>query len=331
MSEIGFRHPMFLLLAVPWCVFAYMYFFRGWRYRSSAIALSSPGLLPEKVSWRAMTYPYLPLLRFSSVLLLILALAGPGRGITITSINNNGIDIMIAMDVSGSMMGEDFKPKNRLTVAKDNIRDFVSDRKTDRIGMVVFAGEAYLQCPLTVEYGIISDIIEEIDEKTVTENGTAMGDAIALAASRMIESRTASRIILLLTDGMNNTGSMDPETAAGLCRDSGIRIYCVGIGKKGVPVPYPSGIPGFKRYMRSDLDEETLEKVSSITGGRFYNAENSDALRLAIGDINALEKSTVQARTWQEFHDGFSYFLVCAAFLFFIEIILRSAVYRKIP
>lgn len=331
MSEIGFRHPLFLLVIIPWCLMVYMYYFRGWRYRYSAIALPSSGLLPAGKSWRSRTYPYLSALRFISILLLILAMAGPGRGITFTSVSNNGIDIMIVLDVSGTMTGEDFTPRNRLAVAKDVVRDFISVRKTDRIGMVVFAGEAYLQCPLTVEYGIISDIVDDINEKTVTERGTALGDAIALAASRMVDSKAKSRILLLLTDGMNNTGSMDPGTAANLCAGTGIRIYSIGIGKKGVPVPYPTGIPGMKRYIRSDLDDETLKKISEVTGGRFYNVENSDALRSSMNDINTLEKSRVKAKTWQEFHDGFSYFLVTAAVLFFLEIFLKSAVYRKIP
>lgn len=269
MTQFEFKNPYFLYLLIPYAVMVIWYLYRRLYRASSAVAVSSEALFPVHKSIRTRTYRFMPLLRFIAIFCLIVSLARPGKGVHYSSIKNLGIDIMIALDVSGSMRGEDFQPKNRLAVAKQVVKDFVGKRGSDRIGMVVFAGEAYLQCPLTVEHNMIKDIVDEVDFGTVSVDGTAIGDALALSASRMMESKAKSKVILLITDGMNNRGAMDPETAAQTCRDLDIKIYSVGIGREGrVPVSNPQAFFG-KSYIMSHFDPEILEKASEMTGGSF--------------------------------------------------------------
>ncbi|MBN1533118.1 MAG: VWA domain-containing protein [Spirochaetes bacterium] len=332
MGQIEFKNPLFLLLLVPYAAMAAWYLYGRLFNRESAFAASSERVLKRRDSFRSLTYRFLPILRFAAILLLILAVARPGRGIDYSSVKNLGIDIMIALDASGSMQGEDFQPNNRLAVAKQVIKDFVSKRKSDRVGMVVFAGEAYLQCPLTVERQMVMDITDEIDFDSVPVDGTAIGDALALATSRMLESKARSKIILLLTDGVNNKGKIDPDTAAKTAAEMGIKVYCVGIGSDGlVPYPSPQGIFFGKNYLRNQFDETGLREIAKVTGGKFYRATSSGVLWENIRDIDRLERSEVEARVYHEFYDKFHLFLVAGIILFLLEVILRSAVYRKIP
>lgn len=331
MSYLEFRNPYVLLLLIPYFTLIVLYiYFRIYR-REASFEVSSSKLIAKRATFRTATYKGLVGLKFLAILMLIIALARPGRGIDYTSVNDYGIDIMICLDVSGSMMGEDFQPDNRLAVAKRVVKDFILKRQHDRIGMVVFAGEAFLQSPLTTEKSIIADMIDEIDFDSVPVDGTAIGDAIALAASRMTDSTAASRMILLLTDGMNNRGEIDPETAASLCKGMDIKVYTIGIGKEG-EVTYPSGSAFFgKRKLTNHFDERGLRKISEVTGAKFYRAESSGVLWQNITDIDRLEKSIVETKVYHEFYDRFGLFLLLATIFFFMEIILRSLIYRKIP
>jgi Ca-activated chloride channel family protein len=331
MWHLDFKSPWMLLLLIPWAAALFLFLFRRLYNRETAVAVSSSSVIRTRKSIRAGTYRFLPVLRFAALLFLIIALSRPGKGVSFSSVKNLGIDIMIAMDLSGSMRGEDFEPRNRLEVSKQVVRDFIALRKSDRIGLVVYAGEAYLQCPLTLEHRIISDIVNEVDFGTVHADGTAIGDAIALSASRLIESRAKSKIIILLTDGRHNTGQMDPETAAKAAAEMGIKIYAVGIGTKGKPVPYPTGIPLVKQYMMEDLDDETLKNVSDATGGKYFNATSRGVFWQNIKDIDRLEKSTVEMKQYHEFYDRFQWFLIAAMACFFCEVLLRSVFYRKMP
>jgi Ca-activated chloride channel family protein len=324
-----FKHPFVLLLLIPYGVMVFWYVYGRLCRRGAAVAVSSRSILKERRTFRTITYPYMPALRFLAILSLIIALARPGRGLDYSSVKNQGIDIMIALDLSPSMLGEDFQPRNRLAVAKQVVRDFITRRTADRIGMVVFSGEACLQCPLTMEHDIIADILDDVDFSSVGVDGTAIGDALALAASRMMEGAARSRIILLITDGVNNRGDIDPETAAKTCGELGIKIYSVGIGKDG-RVPYPGGVFG-RQYVMNQFNPETLRNASSITGGRFYRAESGGVLWENIRDIDMLEKSEIDVKRYHEFHDSFQVFLMIATALFLAEILARSLLYRKIP
>ena len=332
MAGFEFKDPWFLLLLFPLAGMIAFYYLKSLQHRGAAIAVSSETIVARHRSFRVIAYRFLPALRFLSILFLIVALARPGRGVEYTSIKNLGIDIMVVLDASDSMMGEDFEPDNRLEVAKRVVRDFVRRRKSDRIGMVVFSGDAYLQCPLTLEHRMIEDIIGDIDFETVEEEGTAIGEALALAASRMTDSHAKGKMVLLLTDGVNNRGSIDPETAARMCAQAGIRVYTVGIGREGM-VPYPGGrgIFGFKRYERNQFDEAALRKISEITDGRFYRAASSGVLWENVKEIDRLEKSEVEMKVYRDFFDRFGVFLLLSMAIFFIEIFLRSVVLRKIP
>lgn len=332
MSNIEFRFPFFLLLLIPYAGIIVYYFYGRISRRRASIPLSSSSIVKKRTSFRTATYHYLDYLRFASLLLLIIALAAPGRGVTYSSVKNTGIDIMVALDLSLSMQGKDFQPDNRLEVAKRVVNGFIQKRVNDRVGLVVFGVDAYLQSPLTVEHQIITDIVEELDFDSVDGRGTAVGDAIALAASRMIDSKAKSKIVLLITDGENNRGEIDPETAAKSCAEMGIKVYTVGIGKEGrIPYPNPAGRMFPDQYVNSSFDVKELQKIAEVTGAKFYRAESTGVFWENINDIDRLEKSEVDIRTWHEFNDRSGPFLIAGIVLFFLEILLRSVVYRKVP
>lgn len=328
----GFKYPFFLLFLIPYFVYLYFYIFRGYGRSDASVAVSSQQIIKKRESIRTRTYPYLGYARFISVFLLIIALAAPGRNISYTSIKNRGIDIMIALDLSGSMRGEDFQPDNRLEVAKRVVSDFISKRSNDRIGLVVFAGNSYLQCPLIVDHEIIRDIVTDLDFNSVEEDGTAIGDAVALAASRMTGPGSEGKIILLITDGVNNRGEIDPETAAKTCSDMNIKVYTVGIGKEGkVPYPNPAGPMWPKQYLYNQFNEESLKSIAETTGGVYFRAESAGVFTASMEQINRLEKSENDVKVYNEFDDRSGVFLVSAILIFFLEITLRSLFYRKLP
>ena len=332
MEHFAFKYPFFLLLLVPLAVYVYFYIFRGAGRRSSAIAVPSSDILKKRESIKTKTYPYLGYLRLVSVFILIIALAAPGRKITCTSIKNRGLDIIIALDLSGSMRGEDFQPDNRLTVAKRVVSDFIEKRQNDRIGLVVFAGDAYLQSPLTVDHEIIKEILAELDFDTVDEDGTAIGDALALSASRMMEGKAKGKMILLITDGVNNRGEIDPETAAKTCSGLNIKVYTVGIGRDGdVPYPNPAGPLFPKQLVRNQFNEESLKETAESTGGVYFRADSTGVFTTSMEKIDKLEKSDVDLKVYHEFDDRSGWILVAGVALFFIEILLRSLFYRKLP
>jgi Ca-activated chloride channel family protein len=332
MGNLEFRFPWFLLLFIPYAGIISWYFYGKISRRRAALPVSSASIIKKSESFRTRTYGYVDYLRFASLFFLIIALAAPGRGVNYSSIKNTGIDIMIALDLSLSMQAKDFQPDNRLEVAKRVLGSFVQKRRSDRIGLVVFGVDSYLQSPLTVEHEIITDIVGELDFDSVDGRGTAIGDAIALAASRMIDSKAKSRIVLLITDGENNRGEIDPETAAKSCAEMGIKVYTVGIGKEGrVPYPNPAGPMFPDQYVNSSFNVTELQKIADVTGAKFYRAESTGVFWENINDIDRLEKSEVDIRTWHEFYDRSGGFLIAGLALFFLEILLRSVVYRKVP
>ena len=331
MESLGFKYPYFLLLLVPLFIYIYLYIFRGAGKGRLTIPASSSDIIKKRESIKTRTYPYIIYLRFIAIFFLIMALAAPGKHITYTSIKSYGIDIIITLDLSGSMSGEDFKP-NRLEAAKSVVLDFINKRQGDRIGLVVFAGNAYLQSPLTVDHEIIKEIISDLDFDSVDEDGTAIGDALALAASRLTDSKAKSKLILLITDGVNNRGEIDPETAAQVCADMNIKIYSVGIGKDGlVEYPNPAGSIFPKQKLLNQFNGESLEKISEITGGVYFRADSSGLFSASMEDIDKLEKSNADVKVYNEFDDRSRWILIVGISLFFIEIILRSLFYRKLP
>lgn len=330
MASFEFHNPWFLLLFAPLAVTAFFYY-KGKVWQNGAVIdLPWHGLARLKGNWKSRIFPWLSVLRFLSASLLIVALARPGTGIQSQVVETMGIDIVMALDVSGSMRAEDFEPSNRLQVAKEVLRDFVSRRQGDRLGMVVFAGSAWLQCPLTLEHEMVTSLIDEIDFDSVDIDGTAIGDAITLAAARLMDRDSKSRVILLVTDGMNTRGRIDPLTAAQACADMGIKIYTVGIGQEG-RVPMPSrGIFG-QRFIENHFDEKTMQEVSEMTGGKFYRATSAGVFWEKVKEIDRLEKNRAQVKEYYQFSDSFQWWLYAAMGFFFLELFIRNIIIRKVP
>ncbi len=325
-----FASPVFLwlLLLVPLLVYLA---FR--RKREAAIKFSDITLLRgAKESPRARRRKWLPILRLIAVTFFIFALARPQSGKKTTEVTSEGIDIMLVLDISSTMKSEDFKPQNRLYVAKEVIKDFVKDRQNDRIGLVIFAGQAFTQCPLTLDYGVLLTFLDQVDFGMV-EDRTAIGMGLATAVNRLRDSKAKSRIIILLTDGINNTGEIDPQTAADIAHALGIRVYTIGVGKPG-KAPYPIEDPVFGKryiYMDNELDEAQLTKIAEITGGKYFRAKTEDMLKNVYDQISQLEKTKVKIKEYLQYDEHFPYLLMLGAIALLLELILRETLLRRLP
>jgi Ca-activated chloride channel family protein len=306
--------------------------------------LKGPALLYSSVSrlkglkGGAVGLASLPvILRYAALVLFILALARPQQGIAETRVNTEGVDIQLAVDLSDSMRAEDFhwqgRRENRLFVVKKVLEDFIDMRRGDRLGLTVFGETAWTQCPLTLDHGTLKTILEGLNIGDVPENQTAIGLAIASAAERLKDSEAKSKVIVLLTDGRNNVETLSPSAAAEAARALGIRIYAVGAGKKG-PVPFPfQNVFGEIYYekVEIDLDEDTLNSVADITGGRFFRAEDTEALREVYEEIDQLEKTEIESYAYYEYSDVFRGLLLGGLGLLLIEIFLSHTRLRRLP
>ncbi|MGQ9678923.1 MAG: VWA domain-containing protein [bacterium] len=293
MWHFAHRGYFVLLLLVP-----LLWWWERQRQRS-ALRFSDTSLLPNPGVLEQML-TRLPLGFYSLALVfLTFALARPQKGRQFEELQTQGIDIMLCLDISGTMQAADFLPKNRLTVAKERAKEFVSRRAGDRIGLVIFAATSLTQCPLTLDHKVLTDILDRVDFG-ILEDGTAIGMGIASATARLKDSKAREKVIVLLTDGRNNTGDIDPLTAAQTAAALGVKIYTIGVGSKG-PVPFPVDDPLFgRRYVQVevDLDPVTLEKVAEITGGKFFLATDPDALKRVYEEIDRLEPTTFKTRRY---------------------------------
>ncbi len=325
-----FRHPvffsLFLFLPVIW------YF--GYRRRTDPALLFStidPFQGPF-TSWRILGNRMLPILRILIFSLFIIALARPAKATQERDLQTKGIDIVISLDISGSMLAEDFKPENRLAVAKQEAIKFIRERLNDRIGLVVFAKDAFTQCPLTLDHDILVSLLNEIQIGMIPD-GTAIGMGLATAVNRLRESDAKSKVIILITDGANNAGKIDPVTAAELAKTFGIKVYTICIGRGGL-VPFPVNDPLFgKRYVQANvaIDEFVLKRIADITGGVFFRARDPKALSEIYSRINQLEKSEVKVKEYLNYEELFPYFLMVALLLLLLEVSLKNSVLLRIP
>lgn len=261
----------------------------------------------------------------------IVALARPQTGVTSETILTEGIDIILAMDVSSSMLAEDLEP-NRLEAAKAVAAQFVQGRRNDRIGLVAFAGEAYTQAPLTVDYGVIISLLSEL-EMGMIEDGTAVGMGLATAVKRLQASNAESKVVVLLTDGRSNRGEIGPTTAAQMAQALGVRVYTIGAGTQGTArVPVDDPLRG-RRYvnMRVDLDEPTLRNVAELTGGRYFRATDRESLEAIYAEIDELETTEIQVEDFTRFGERFPPILGAGLLLLFLEIGLGQTALRKLP
>jgi len=271
-------------------------------------------------------------LRVLALALLIIAFARPQSGHTEEEVTAEGIDIMLAVDISSSMLAEDFKPRNRITVAKMVAGDFIRGRHNDRIGLVIFSGQSYTQVPLTLDYGVLLNLLNQVKVGMI-EDGTAIGMALANAVNRLRNSRAKSKVIILLTDGRNNRGEIDPITAAQLAEAMGIRVYTIGVGKRGEAL-YPIEDPLFgKRYVRMpvQIDEDVLKRVAQITGGRYFRATNKSGLEQIFREIDQLEKTKIEVKSFTRYRELFENYLYVALGLVLVEVVLANTKLRKLP
>jgi Ca-activated chloride channel family protein len=265
------------------------------------------------------------LLRNLVLLGLVVALARPRSGARAEDVSSEGINIVIAFDISSSMLAQDFQPQNRLEVARDKVKQFVAMRRSDRIGVVAFSGEALTQVPLTTDYPVVTQAINNMQPGQL-EDGTAIGTAIATAALRLKDAPGASRVMVLLTDGVNNRGSIDPRTAARAAAAVGIRIYAIGVGTEGMaPVPVGRGLFGLRYEMRPvEIDDALLTEVARFTGGRYFRARDAAALDRITREIDRLERSPLQTRTYVRFTELFRWPLLLAMVALAGEMLLRA-------
>ncbi len=330
-------NPYYLLLFLTWIPIIWLYIRREVKSRP-AITFSDVSLFKDlPVSFKVRTRHIVFILRLLATGLFIIALARPQKGRSEQEITTRGVDILLTLDVSTSMKALDFKPRNRLHVAKETIKNFIQMREHDRIGLVVFAGRSYTKSPLTLDYNVISTFLDDIRFGEI-EDGTAIGTALATAASRLKESDAKSRIIILLTDGASNRGEITPMVAAQAAAKLGIKIYTIGIGKAG-KIPYPmeyqnpwTGKTQIKVEMvESDLDEQTLVDIANETGGQFFRAQNSKELESIYATIDELEKSEIKTISYTTWAEKFYPWLVAGFILLIIEILLSNTFYRKVP
>lgn len=271
-------------------------------------------------------------LRVALLALMVLAVARPQTGRSEHTTHTEGVDIMLVLDASGSMQAQDFKPKNRLHVAKEVVKEFVERRSQDRIGLVAFAAHAVTQCPLTLDYPVLTRLIDDVDIGML-EDGTAIGVALATACNRLKHSDAASRVVVLLTDGQNNAGSIDPTTAARVAAALGIKVYTVGVGTKG-RAPMPVSDPIFGKRMVAvevDLDEETLTKIAEITDGRYFRATDREELFEIYEQIDAMEKTRIEQQTFVNYTDKYLWFVIPVLGLLVVELTLGHTVLREVP
>ncbi len=327
--------PAIVILIVGAMVLALMIYFqlRKRRTRSAAIKYSDVRIVKRAARTGRQRFRFLLwTLRVLAVGLLFVAFARPRAGTEYQEVTSEGIDIMIALDVSSSMQAEDFKPHNRLYVAKEEIKKFIEKRPNDRIGLVVFARYSFTQCPLTTDHGVLTNFVDDVDFGIV-EDGTAIGMAIANAVNRLRESQAKSKIIILLTDGDNNAGEIDPITAANLAQALGVKIYTIGAGKPGNAM-YPYNDPIFgKRYVYqpTKIDEKTLKEIADRTNGKYFRARSGKELEKIYDEIDQLEKTKVETASHVQYRELFKYFTYAGLFLLVVEVLLANTYFRKIP
>ncbi len=270
-------------------------------------------------------------LRTTAFALLIVAFARPQDVERLSHSNTEGIDIMLSIDVSGSMLARDFKP-DRITAAKEVAGSFIADRYGDRLGLVVFAGEAFTQSPLTTDQGTLQTLVSRIRSGLI-EDGTAIGNGLATAINRLRESEAKSKVIILLTDGVNNRGSITPMTAAEIAQAQNIRVYTIGVGSEGM-APYPAiDMYGEMTFIQQkvEIDEKTLQMIAEMTGGRYFRATDKEKLQAIYDEINQMEKSKVEVTERYLYHELFAGWLLAALALLIIEFLLSSLLLKRIP
>lgn len=330
MANISFANPelLFLLLLIPG--FSVWYYYRL-KSKESDIRYSTLQPFAAIKMTNRERLRHIPfIVRMIALALVIVALARPQSTSQKDNIYSEGIDIVLAIDISGSMLAEDFQP-NRIEAAKNVADDFISGRTNDRIGLVIFSGESFTQCPLTVDYNVLKSLIKPLKSGMI-EDGTAIGLGLATSINRLKDSKAKSKVIILLTDGVNNRGEIDPITAAQIAQSYGIRVYTVGVGTIG-QAPYPVQTPFGTRYQMIpvDIDEKTLKEIATMTGGEYFRATDNRKLKAIYQQIDQLEKTKIEIRSYQRHAELFYPFALISFCFLLVDVGLTNTFLRKIP
>lgn len=323
---------LLLLLLIPYI----LWYFLKRRKSEPTIKMSDTYAYQDAPqSWRVRLVNLPMVLRCVTFVLVVIILARPQTHHSWGKKNVEGIDIMLAMDVSTSMLAEDLKP-NRMEAAKEVASEFISDRPNDNIGLTIFAGEAFTQCPMTTDHAsllhLLHDVRTDIAARGLIQDGTAVGMGLANAVSRLKDSKAKSKVVILLTDGSNNMGEISPMTAAQIAKSLGIRVYTIGVGTNKV-ARYPMPVAGGVQYINIpvEIDTKTLSDIAATTVGNFYRATNNAELKRIYKDIDKLEKTKMEVKTFSKRYEAYQPFALAAVFTLLLEILLRTTVFRRIP
>jgi Ca-activated chloride channel family protein len=333
--SVTLAHPWFLLLllalpVVAWC--------RGRQGKPAAFLYSSVQLVKGVSNLgRSNAGRMLAALRWLALALFIVGMARPQFVASETTTKASGIDIVLAIDLSGSMESEDFELKgqrvNRLAIAKDVLKKFIERRPGDRIGLVAFAGKAYVAAPLTLDHDFLQMNLERLELHTI-EEGTAIGSGLSASINRLRDLKSKSKIVILMTDGQNNAGKIPPLTAAEAAQTLGVKVYTIGVGTRGT-APFPVGVDFFGRkmyrQMEVDIDEPTLKEIASKTGGKYYRADSTDTLRKVYDEIDKLEKTEVEVKRFVHIQELFPWPVLPGLMFLLLEIVLGDTIWRRLP
>ncbi|MCL3781254.1 VWA domain-containing protein [Prolixibacteraceae bacterium JC049] len=341
MSKYIFANPEYLYLLFILVPMLGVYI---WRHRklSASLQISTiKGLENIPITFRHVLRHFVFVLKMAVVGLLIVALARPQSSESWQNVTTEGIDVVIALDVSSSMLARDFVP-DRLSAAQNVAVEFISGRRNDKIGLVVFSGESFTQCPLTTDHAVLINLFKDIDmfkdpQRRPIEDGTAIGNGLAQAVARLKDSNAKSKVVILLTDGENNKGEIAPKTAAELAKTFGIRVYTIGVGTIGT-APYPiqvqspfGGVQTQIRDVEVKIDEETLEQIAETTGGRYFRATDNEKLKEIYTEIDKLEKTKIEVKEFSKRDEEFQRFAIPALLIFGLALLIQAVFLRSIP
>ena len=331
LQHISFFNPEFLLLLLLLPLLGAWYW---WRRQDRYATFRMPTLqaLSGVHSWRGRARALLPALRILAIVALIFALARPRETLQEQDIKAEGIDIILAMDLSSSMLAQDFKP-DRLQVSKRVASAFIDKRTYDRIGLVAFAGEAFTKCPLTTDHRVVKGALNEL-ECGLLEDGTAIGEGLATAVNRLRDAEVQSKVVILLTDGVNNAGYVKPITAAEIAKEFGVKVYTIGVGSTGdalTPVSRRSDGRYVFGLARVEIDEQLLQQIAQQTGGRYFRATSAETLEQIYAEIDQLEKTEIEVTVIKNYNEQFHHFALWGLVLLLLEVVLRYTVLRTIP
>ncbi len=331
LTSLEFEHPWFflLMLIIPFMIWHYL---KNFNVIGANISVPNVNTLQGVRNYKAFIYKWLPILRWLAIAAFITALAKPQLTLKEEEVKAEGIDIMLAMDLSSSMLARDFNP-DRLAVTKLVANQFVDKRQYDRLGLAVFSGESFTQCPLTTDHKILKEFISKL-EVGLLKDGTAIGMGLAASVNRLKESKSKSKVVILLTDGVNNGGYINPMQAAEIAKQVGVKVYTIGVGTSG-SAQMPSGRRRDGKYLykevRVNIDEDLLKQISELTGGRYYRADSQSALQSIYSEIDRLEKTEIEVNVFKRYSQEFRRFLLLGLIFIGLEWVVKFLILRVVP